>query len=132
MLTRRRVLCLFALIALMGALLFWQFRSGAPRSSLRPDQFPQVRVGMTQAEVETLLGGPPGNYGRHRNGMTMMTLEGFIAPPGSVERVWCDDSHRFEIYFDAKGIVVAHHRRAGYSQEPGEGILGWIRRVVGI
>lgn len=132
MLTRRRVLCLFAVVALMGALLFWQVHSVALHSTLIPDNFPQVRLGMTQAEVETLLGGPPGNYGRHRNGLTMMTDEESIDPPGSLERVWCDDAHRFEIHFDAKGIVVGTHRRAGYWQSPPEDFLAWIRWTLGI
>src|SRR5262245_4843878 len=36
-----------------------------PRRVLNVEAFPLVQVGMTQDEVEALLGGPPGNYGRH-------------------------------------------------------------------
>jgi len=66
---------------------------------------------------ETLLGGPPRNYGRYADGEITITLELYIPPPGSVEKVWCDDSNLFQIYFDAEGRVVAQHQ-PGYSQMP--------------
>ena len=88
-----------------------------PHRSLKVDNFPLVRVGMPQAEVEDLLGGPPGNYGRYAGG-SWMTAEGYLAPLGSTEKIWCDDGHRFEIYFDGAERVVGIHRRAGYGQRP--------------
>jgi hypothetical protein len=35
---------------------------------LNRDGFDQIQLGMSQAEVEALLGGPPGDYGRYRWG----------------------------------------------------------------
>jgi hypothetical protein len=57
-----------------------------------------------------------------------------MRPPGSVERIWCDDSTRFEIYFDAQGRVVGHHERAGYQQAPPDGKQLWrmARRQLGL
>jgi hypothetical protein len=45
-----------------------------------------------------------------------MTLEGYLAPPGSVEKVWFDDTHQFEVYFDRGGRVVGLHQRAGFRR----------------
>ena len=129
---RRAILLLLALSACAAAVLAWQFLGGGPARRLVAENFPQVRTGMSQAEVEQLLGGPPGNYGRYPHGASMMTLEGYLSPAGAVEKVWCDDTCRFEIYFDAEGRVVGQHRRASYSQQPPEGILAWLRRVVGL
>jgi hypothetical protein len=120
------------LLAMVIAVVLWQFSGMAPRRRLAVENFAHVRMGMTLAEVEALLGGPPGNYGRFTDGMGFMTLEGYISPPGAVEQIWCDDANRYEIYFDADGRVVGHHRRAGYSQEPGDGVFGWLRRITGL
>jgi hypothetical protein len=116
-------------LAIILAFLLWQFSGATPGRRLAHENYPLVRLGMSQAEVEELLGGPPGNYGRYANGKSMMTLEGYIPPAGAAERVWCDDSNRLEIYFDAEGRVVGHHRRAVYSQSASEGPSGWLRRM---
>jgi len=112
---RRKTLavCLVAVASL--TLLASRFLE-VPHRSLRVDNFPLIRVGMPQAEVEDLLGGPPGNYGRYAPGM--MTAEGYLAPLGSTEKIWYDDCHRFEIYFDGAERVVGIHRRASYRQVP--------------
>jgi hypothetical protein len=88
------------------------------QARLNVEGFKHIRNGLTWAEVEELLGGPPGNYGRYAGGMSKMTMEGYLAPPGSIEQIWCDDTNRFEIYFDANDRVVGFHRRAGFLQEP--------------
>ncbi len=82
----------------------------------------RIRVGMTQAEVEELLGGPPGNYGGFVWYVLQlggwMSMEGYMRPPDSVERIWNDDDSRLEIYFNAEGRVTGHHERAKYQQAP--------------
>lgn len=106
---------------LAAGALYW---GGTPAPTpLGAENFAHVEVGMSQAEVEELLGGPPGNYGRYDSRNAMMTMEGYIHPPGSFERVWCDDNNRFEIYFGVWGRVVGYHKRAGYQQTPPEGIF---------
>lgn len=127
----RKVAWIVSLLAVVGTVLLlarivWR---DAGRC-LNREGFSQLALGMTQAQVESLLGGPPDNYGRYASGV--MTMEGYIAPPGAVERIWCDDSNRFEIYFNAEGRVVGHHRRAGYSQSPPDGLVAWLQRVIGL
>jgi hypothetical protein len=89
--------------------------------------FYRIKVGMSLSEVEGLLGGPPGNYGRYAAGTRLMSMEGSIRPPGSVEQVWCDDADRLEIYFDQQKQVVGYYKRAGYSQQPGP---GWVEQLL--
>ena len=119
---RRTILRIAGALALAGiALLVFRLVTRPERRQLNVNGFPQVRIGMTQAEVEKLLGGPPGNYGRYARGTGFMTMEGIVVPSGLTEKNWCDDGHRFEIWFDQEGRVAAFHKRAGYSQGQGEG-----------
>lgn len=109
----------------------WPKGNPQPRARLQVENYDQIQIGMSQSEVEALLGGPPGNYGQHADGGWMMTLEGYISPTGSVERIWCDDSTRHEIYFDKKDCVVGRHKRAGYQQTPRESLFEWLKRSLG-
>lgn len=88
--------------------------------------FDQVRPGMSMEEVSSLLGGPPGDYGRF-DGNAMMTLEGAFGPPGSLEADWFDDDNRLEVWFDQAGTVVHVHRRAHFTRRP-ESISDTLRR----
>jgi len=123
-----------ALAALAVGAWYWVGTSAGAR--LRVENYPQVRGGLSLTEVEELLGGPPGNYGRYAYGSAMMTCEGYSVPPGSVERIWCDDAARFEIYFDTQGRVVGLHQRARYEQFPSGGLLtellGRVSRLLGL
>lgn len=77
--------------------------------------FERIEMGMTQLEVESLLGGPPGIYYPSYCGAgATMTAEGYLGPGGAREALWYDDSKRFEILFDNKGRVVGKHRRSGW------------------
>jgi hypothetical protein len=85
---------------------------------LRPEAFARIKNGMTQAEVERLVGGPPGNYGMWKNGFT--TADAVIPPggPGSIEERWYDDSHCFVVWFDSNSRVVAVGQRVWHSMPP--------------
>jgi hypothetical protein len=129
----RFIVNILVLVALTGALLMLvRLRPSPADKQLNVGGFFQIKVGMSLSEVEGLLGGPPGNYGRYAGGMSEMTLEGYLAPPGSVEKVWCDDANRFEIYFDQQMQVVGYHKRARYSQQPGPGWLERLRKWLGV
>ena len=88
-----------------------------PACQLNVGNFFQVRPGMTQNEVEVLLGGPPGFYGRNF-GRSKMTEEGVILPPGVREMSWSDDNNRLEVFFGSDGKVWGSHKRAGFHVAP--------------
>jgi hypothetical protein len=120
MCTRGRLLAAFGLVVIAIAV----FALGRkPPARLQVENFNSIRNGMTLAEVESLLGGPPGDYGENRGGIECMTAEGMSWPPSSVERVWHDDTNRLEIAFDPEGRVVGFHQRAGYNRSRPDNIL---------
>jgi len=88
-----------------------------PSRQLNVGNFVQVRPGMTQNEVEVLLGGLPGFYGRNF-GQSRMTEEGVILPPGVREMSWSDDNNRLEVFFGSDGKVWGSHKRAGFHVAP--------------
>jgi hypothetical protein len=124
---RRTVAWIAGSLLLAGIVLLLAWIAALQARHLNVENFSEIRPGMTQAEVERLLGGPPGNYGRYSQ--CIMTLEGYIAPPGSVEKRWRDDAHCFEIYFDQEDRVVGLHKRAGYGQHPGNWLEHLCSRV---
>jgi hypothetical protein len=77
---------------------------------LHSDNVAQIEVGMTQGQVEALLGGPPGDYGTWW-GPKFATLD-YVVVPNSVRRaVWEDDDNCFEIHFDASDRVCFCYQR---------------------
>jgi hypothetical protein len=131
-LRRRFFVSILVLVVLTGAaLLLVRLLAPPADKQLNVGGFFQIKVGMSLSEVERLLGGPPGNYGRYSEETGSMTLEGYLAPPGSGEKVWCNDENRFEIYFDQQKQVVGYHKRARYSQEPGPSWLERLRKWLG-
>jgi len=132
----RKVLLSVLGLVVIAAFLFWLTLSDAPSSPssrLVHENYRLIREGMSLAEVEMLLGGPPGNYGQYSGDGKFMTLDRYLPPRGSIRLIWCDDSNRFEIYFDGDGCVVGQHRREYYSQTPcEEGFFAELRRMVGL
>jgi hypothetical protein len=111
-LRRRFFVSILVLVVLTGAaLLLVRLLAPAADKQLNVGGFFQIKVGMSLSEVERL---------------------GYLAPPGSVEKVWCNDENRFEIYFDQQKQVVGYHKRARYSQEPGPSWLGRLRKWLGV
>ena len=127
---RRTIAWIAGSLLLAGVILSFVWLRASQR--LNVENFSQIQQGMTQAEVEKLLGGPPGNYGRYSEKSGFMTLEGYFAPAGSVEKVWCNDKHRFEVYFDQDGQVVGQHKRAGYEQGSAPSWLERLRAWLGL
>jgi hypothetical protein len=92
--------------------------AGVRRPTLQVANYPSIRLGMTAAQVEELLGGPPGDYGRWWFGSISMSLEPVAVPPGSREAVWFNDDHRIEVSFNDGARVVAVHKRSLWVRRP--------------
>lgn len=124
------VLGAFAVSFALFVLILWAF-NGQPGGRLVAENFCLVREGMTLVEVEQLLGGPAGNYGRNEKS-SYGSLEAFISPPGPAYREWTDDSHSLEIYFDTRYRVVGSHQRAIYRQTVPRSYFNWLWRALGV
>lgn len=134
----RRVVPVLSGFALLAVLWVVVISPGSPvrQRDLRVENFAEVDPGMRLAQVEDLLGGPAGNYGRFSDAGATMTREGFFCPPGSRDfepprgLVWTTDDRRFEICFDENMQVVVTHERAGYEQ--GAALGSRMRRLFGL
>jgi len=112
------------LVTLLVAVIAFYFGRG-----LKVENFGNIKVGMTEREVERLLGGSPGHYGI-KWGRAMMTAErGFVYERGFLydgrREIWTNDNTMLEVFFDADGTVVGKHKRAAYSRE--SLIVHWLR-----
>ena len=72
--------------------------------------FSQIRGGMTQEQVESILGGPPGDYRANPGGEQWVAAHGYVPQPGSIQQVWVDENDRIEIYFNRQNRVVSTYR----------------------
>ena len=93
------------------------FMDGIP-GRLNSAGLTNLKAGMTLADVQAILGGPPGNYGGIVSFGEYMTLEGSLrgGDPMLKEKIWNDNQNRLEFYFDSNDKLVAWHKRAGYSR----------------
>lgn len=95
------LLCLLIVIASLGFTFYKFFQ----RPTLNHTGFAQVQKGMSLAEVESLMGGPEGRYGK---GPWMARNELGISIGGwTVTRTWEDHKSYYEVYFDGSDHVVA-------------------------
>ncbi len=98
--------------------------SATPRDEIHPKQllvqplllhnFVKISSGMHRAEVEKLLGGCPGHYGRNLGSYVETCEEAGLQNP----EIWTDDTNMLEIAFDEHDLVIRTHKRAGYSRLP--------------
>jgi hypothetical protein len=104
---RRRQFLFFLLAAVVVGLaatwLFW------PRTAISDETAAKIKVGMTVAEVEEILGGPQGDYTTLLGG-----LGEYRAPPNPPfedvdDQEWIGDSGAVWVYFDRHGRVCACH-----------------------
>jgi hypothetical protein len=103
---------LLGVAALAGSL--WWSAPWTP-TKLRVAQFYQVRVGMSLAEVEALLGGPPGDYGFHEGGpVSEVKASGWPEDPSLIVKTWTNDETKLEVAFDAQGKVASKMRHPSY------------------
>jgi hypothetical protein len=100
---RTKVAVGLGLAVLLGLFLVRQ------RSGPRIDRaaYDRIRPGMTQAQVEAVLGGPPGDYGAHDlEDYTQTGGDGRLLEVGRVER-WVGKTAFVSVEFDDRGAVTA-------------------------
>jgi hypothetical protein len=88
-----------------------------PWVKLDPARLSELAKGMRQADVEKLLGGPPGFYGNPKLSGSPSSLEPYFCPPGTTEKEWFDDRNCFQLCFDPTDHLVEWHKRALYRRD---------------
>jgi hypothetical protein len=122
---RRRFLQLISATALLvlAATLTWIFW---PRPQLIPGGFEKVKVGMTLAEVETVLGGPPGVYCSDRAYANYTTSGVKGKRDSSIIHEWVGAENCIAVWFNADGQSTGlWHGRTLYTPGYFDRVLGW-------
>src|SRR5438128_2180645 len=121
--TRRRLFLLVArIVVLVGGLGFVLLRSTSPISQAGCDG---IEKGMSQDEVETILGGPPGNY--HNRQVDINVPD---APErGLVMKLWIANDGAAFVWFDQTDNVRHVHFSPALNRNEGlfEKIRRWLR-----
>jgi outer membrane protein assembly factor BamE (lipoprotein component of BamABCDE complex) len=77
-------------------------------STVRRHHLERVEIGMTRAEVEALLGGPPGDYRTNpeRFSISHHSLAQFRLEEAYAKDDWIVDEAMIQVWFDANDRVV--------------------------
>ena len=117
----------FAAIAVIGAGIYYIQRDYWPRAGISRYNYRQIQLGMTDAEVEEIIGLPPGTHRTRRPvggvmsagnwghtiaeaGLPKDELHEQVRPGGPVRyKQWWGTYHAIGIAIDANGIVIGKY-----------------------
>ena len=105
---RTRILFGCGLVLLVVAGLLWFFPPTPPRHNINADGYHKIELGMTEQEVESVLGVPAGDYGPGKgeildDGVFTVTSYSIITDPNGNK--WLADSFAITVCFDDGGLV---------------------------
>jgi hypothetical protein len=120
---RRRMLVLGVLAACLGLATCagWWRLSAPPR--INWDDFRQLKAGMTQEEVEAILGGPPGDYSAGPPQNKQNITISFADDPILTRKEWRSDTLKIAVGFDDQGRLA----RSGMAGDIGPRPSIWQR-----
>jgi hypothetical protein len=99
----------------IGLFLFWPLSSQVTR-----ENFERIRTGMSRAEVEAILGGPPGDYTTGPTEKDLLELSAADTPEGPRYLViWEGDSGTIWVGFDANDRAIEHKLQPARRKEQG-------------
>jgi hypothetical protein len=101
----------------------------APRHRITEENFARIKEGMTEKEVESILGVPAGNYETKKR-MPLPAHDLFVPTVPCETKVWEGNGLVITIWFDAEGKVF-HSRIGGWSSEEPT-FLDMLRRLLGM
>jgi hypothetical protein len=88
-------------VALVASWLLW------PRTAITRENADRIQEGMTLANVEAILGGPPGVYTADGQDWSMEMLRNGKYRSNHTRRIWVGDDGGIRIDFDEDGCVAA-------------------------
>ena len=95
-----------------------------PRSPISQRSCDRIQIGMSEAEVETILGGPEGNYHDRQVDINIP-----LSPvPGLLRKVWIGNDGAALVYFDKANRVGHVHFAPALNRD--ESFLGSLRRLL--
>jgi hypothetical protein len=107
----------FVCLAVVMVPVFWLHRTGG----VSRGNYNQIRIGMTEAEVESILGGPGDELGLlgREDVHAEEPRELLLTHWPQKQRCWQDDTHQINVEYDASGRVVAR----SYTRNPEAGFV---------
>ena len=125
---RKRLLLLLAAVALgllAGYLTLW--RTG-PQHRITRESFARIQAGMTEQEVEAILGVPAGYYATAR--VAFAECYDLRVPAGAVEKQWtCDEGTILVFFYPADRVCVSRFFQVAHVDES---LLNKARRWLGL
>jgi hypothetical protein len=97
------------------------------------EAFKQLKRGMSNDEVEAILGGPEGDYRTRNDIYYVFSAPGAHAkdnngdiyrPPGSIKREWLSDEYAIELWYGPDGTV--NEARGGGAER----IPSWLEQLL--
>jgi hypothetical protein len=112
---RRRVLLSVSILAVLAIGIFvggWLLQ---PKPRIDQESYDRIKVGMTLAEVEAIIGAPPGDYGVGTGEIevwfTWEVKTGDVhwpRLPAGERKEWLGQQHAITVWVNAAGKVVDH------------------------
>src|SRR4051812_21014952 len=104
---RRRLLVGLALLVAVGLVGAGAVAGLTPWVRIDEETFQRIKRGMSRAEAEALLGGPPGDYATGR----VTTIRPFWTDRLFIDlQVWSGDAGKMYVWFDSVGVCDAKFR----------------------
>src|SRR5262249_27945398 len=136
---RRRIVWLVVGVlaaAVVGTVAFAYLTVPQPR--INPGQYYQIREGMTLAEVNGIIGGPPGDYdpgswGTGSWGIRVRVLAGsddFGSNANLQQKYWSGREYEIGVLLDENGIVV-DKQLTEIASTPRQTWLDYVRKMLG-
>lgn len=100
-----------------------------PGHQITEERFARIKAGMTEKEVESILGVPPGDYETKKR-MPLPTRDLFVPTVPCETKVWEGNGLIITIWFDAGGKVFYSRIGGWSSDESTEIFLDKLRRLL--
>jgi hypothetical protein len=99
--TKKKKLLWTGITASLVVAVYFVMRPAVPKHNINLASVEKIKPGMTLAEVEEILGVPPGDY---TTGPTTSLCDGWLGPG---DREWAGDDGVISVWLDPQGRILA-------------------------